>query len=144
MTLSGAHSLEQAGLLLKRKDDRTMTTPAPDTKPADSGAPYRAARAPAAPGQTTRRRAMLWCALLGGVGAHRFYLGQKGFGLLYLCFCWTFVPLIASWIDLAIMAAQDDEDFAEEQRETPLLQPLGYDGALRGKHQSLAHKDRSA
>jgi TM2 domain-containing membrane protein YozV len=87
---------------------------------------------------------MLWCALLGGVGAHRFYLGQKGFGLLYLCFCWTFVPLIASWIDLAIMAAQDDEDFAEEQRETPLLQPLGYDGALRGKHQSLAHKDRSA
>jgi TM2 domain-containing membrane protein YozV len=31
---------------------------------------------------------------LGGLGIHKFYLGQSGRGLLYLIFCWTFVPAI--------------------------------------------------
>jgi TM2 domain-containing membrane protein YozV len=42
----------------------------------------------------------LYNLLLGGVGAHRFYLGQKGLGLLYLLFVWTFVPAFISCIDL--------------------------------------------
>jgi TM2 domain-containing membrane protein YozV len=33
---------------------------------------------------------------LGGLGGHKFYLGQTFMGLLYLCFCWTFVPAIIS------------------------------------------------
>jgi TM2 domain-containing membrane protein YozV len=37
--------------------------------------------------------------LLGGFGAHRFYLGQKGWGIIYLVFCWTFIPLLASWVE---------------------------------------------
>lgn len=28
----------------------------------------------------------------GGLGAHRFYMGQTGLGFLYLCFCWMFIP----------------------------------------------------
>lgn len=37
--------------------------------------------------------------LLGGLGIHRFYLGQPLLGILYLIFCWTFIPLCLSIID---------------------------------------------
>ncbi|SIQ86790.1 TM2 domain-containing protein [Chryseobacterium indoltheticum] len=36
---------------------------------------------------------------LGGLGIHRFYLGQPLIGILYLIFCWTFIPLCLSIID---------------------------------------------
>lgn len=29
---------------------------------------------------------------LGGLGIHRFYLGENGAGIMYLLFCWTFIP----------------------------------------------------
>lgn len=34
----------------------------------------------------------LFALLLGGIGAHRFYLGNVGLGVLYLFFFWTFIP----------------------------------------------------
>jgi TM2 domain-containing membrane protein YozV len=37
--------------------------------------------------------------LLGGFGAHRFYLRQSGWGITYLLFCWTLIPLLASWVE---------------------------------------------
>jgi TM2 domain-containing membrane protein YozV len=37
--------------------------------------------------------------LLGGFGAHRFYLGQRSWGIAYLLFCWTLIPLLASWVE---------------------------------------------
>ena len=41
-----------------------------------------------------------WLAfLLGGAGAHHFYLGNSVRGALYLCFCWTGIPLVLSLID---------------------------------------------
>lgn len=42
--------------------------------------------------------------LLGSVGAHRFYLGEFGLGVLYLLFCWTFVPLIISVVELFVIS----------------------------------------
>ena len=35
---------------------------------------------------------ILLCLFLGGLGAHRFYMGEKGLGVLYLVFCWTLIP----------------------------------------------------
>lgn len=43
--------------------------------------------------------ATLLAFLLGGMGIHRFYLGQHKKGLFYLLFCWTFVPFAISIID---------------------------------------------
>ncbi|MEY8758141.1 TM2 domain-containing protein [Chryseobacterium tongliaoense] len=37
--------------------------------------------------------------LFGGLGVHRFYLGQTLLGFLYLIFCWTFIPLCIAIID---------------------------------------------
>lgn len=36
---------------------------------------------------------------VGGLGIHRFYLGQTLLGILYLLFCWTFIPLFIAVID---------------------------------------------
>ncbi|MGE4513092.1 MAG: TM2 domain-containing protein [Chryseobacterium sp.] len=36
---------------------------------------------------------------LGGLGIHRFYLGQNILGILYLVFCWTFIPAFIALID---------------------------------------------
>lgn len=35
---------------------------------------------------------------LGGLGAHKFYLG-KWTGIFYLIFCWTYVPSIIAFIE---------------------------------------------
>lgn len=55
----------------------------------------------------TRRKdptmGLVLCLFLGGVGAHRFYLGETMLGILYLCFCWTFVPLVVSLIELFVI-----------------------------------------
>lgn len=52
--------------------------------------------------ESTRKHevvAILLAFFLGSFGAHRFYMGQTGWGILYLCFCWTFVPHIISFIE---------------------------------------------
>mgnify|MGYP003458009378 CR=1 FL=1 len=36
---------------------------------------------------------------LGGIGVHKFYLGQVGMGILYLCFCWTGIPAFVAFIE---------------------------------------------
>jgi TM2 domain-containing membrane protein YozV len=42
----------------------------------------------------------IWFSLLfGGLGVHKFYLGQHLKGSLYLIFSWTLVPMIVGWID---------------------------------------------
>ena len=42
----------------------------------------------------------LLCLLTGGIGGHEIYLGNIGAGLIYLIFCWTFIPIIISLIQL--------------------------------------------
>jgi TM2 domain-containing membrane protein YozV len=44
-------------------------------------------------------KAFILALLLGGFGAHRFYLGQRSWGITYLLFCWTLIPLVASWVE---------------------------------------------
>lgn len=52
---------------------------------------------------------VLWAFLLGGLGAHKFYAGKAGQGILYILFCWTYIPLIVSFIE-AICACCQKED----------------------------------
>lgn len=36
---------------------------------------------------------------LGGLGIHKFYLGNSAQGILYLIFCWTFIPALLAFFD---------------------------------------------
>ena len=42
-------------------------------------------------------------ALLGGLGAHRFYLGEIGLGITYAVFCWTFIPAFLALIECFLL-----------------------------------------
>lgn len=52
--------------------------------------------------------------VFGGFGIHKFYLGKIGQGILYLVFCWTFIPTVVGWIEGIIYLTQTDQDFAAE------------------------------
>ena len=69
--------------------------------------------APPLPPSQGRNRivAALFAFFLGGIGIHKFYLGQKGWGILYLLFCWTFIPSIAAFIEFIMLLCMSDAKF---------------------------------
>lgn len=59
-------------------------------------------------------------------GLHKFYLGQPGWGLLYLLLSWTPIPKVASAIEAVWYLAQDGEQFDQSfnlgvQRQSPVV-----------------------
>ena len=64
------------------------------------------------PSGRSRVAAALFALLLGGIGVHKFYLGRIGMGVVYLLFCWTFIPAIVAFIEGIILLTQSDEAFA--------------------------------
>jgi len=59
----------------------------------------------------TRTSAILWCFFLGWAGAHKFYLGQSGWGIVYLLFCWTGIPSFAAFIEFIMLLVMSDAEF---------------------------------
>ncbi len=59
-----------------------------------------------------RMTAALLAIFLGALGGHKFYLGRIGQGILYLLFCWTFIPAIIAFIEGIIFLTMSDADFA--------------------------------
>jgi TM2 domain-containing membrane protein YozV len=57
--------------------------------------------------------AALFAIFLGGFGAHKFYLGQVGWGIAYLVFCWTLIPAIAAFVEFIMLLATSDDRFDE-------------------------------
>ncbi|WP_247233400.1 TM2 domain-containing protein [Telluribacter sp. SYSU D00476] len=48
---------------------------------------------------------------LGGIGIHRFYLGQNGLGILCILFSWTLIPFVLGVIDACVFFIQSDKAF---------------------------------
>lgn len=42
---------------------------------------------------------ILLCLFLGGIGGHKFYSGKILLGIMYLIFCWTYLPSILSFFE---------------------------------------------
>lgn len=61
-----------------------------------------------------RKIAIVLAICLGWLGAHRFYLGQVGWGIFYLLLLWLFAPLVIvlSLIDAIRYFFMTDEHFA--------------------------------
>jgi TM2 domain-containing membrane protein YozV len=49
--------------------------------------------------------------VLGGLGAHKFYLDRPGKGVLYLMFCWTGIPSIIGLFEAVKYIRMTDEEF---------------------------------
>jgi TM2 domain-containing membrane protein YozV/ribosomal protein S27AE len=69
---------------------------------------------PVASNGKSRIAAALFAFFLGGFGGHKFYLGQIGLGILYLIFCWTFIPAIISFIEFILFLTMSDEKFNQK------------------------------
>jgi TM2 domain-containing membrane protein YozV len=59
-----------------------------------------------------RTTAGIFALILGGLGVHKFYLGKTGQGIIYLLFCWTFIPAIIALIEGIKFLTMSDEQFA--------------------------------
>ena len=62
-------------------------------------------------GPKDRLVAAIFALLLGGLGIHKFYLGNIGMGILYLVFSWTMIPEIVGFIEGIIYLTKSDEEF---------------------------------
>lgn len=67
--------------------------------------------APIQTGTHNKTTAGLLAIFLGGVGVHKFYLGQTGQGILYLLFCWTGIPAILGLVEGIIYLTLTNQDF---------------------------------
>ena len=50
--------------------------------------------------------AVLLALFLGGLGIHKFYLGETGMGILYLLFCWSGIPSIVAFFEAFVISAK--------------------------------------
>ena len=68
----------------------------------------------AASGSKDRTSAALLAIFLGWLGAHHFYLGNTGRGIVYLLLSWTLIPYFAALIEALIYLTKSDEEFQRE------------------------------
>ncbi|HSJ36872.1 MAG TPA: TM2 domain-containing protein [Planococcus sp. (in: firmicutes)] len=62
-------------------------------------------------GMKNKLAAGLLAIFLGDFGAHKFYLGKPGVGLIYLLFFWTGIPAVIGIIEGIIYLLSSEEDF---------------------------------
>ena len=58
--------------------------------------------------------AALFALLGGGIGLHKFYLGDVRKGITYLLLCWTLVPGIIAFIEGLIFLSMSYDKFDKE------------------------------
>lgn len=84
--------------------------------------------------QRNRLAAAFLAWFMGGFGAHKFYLGQIGFGILYLVLFWTFIPVIVAFVEVFIFLTMSDEEF--NRRYNPWMFEEGAAAHPTTKHSS--------
>ena len=62
-------------------------------------------------GMKNKLAAALLAIFLGDFGAHKFYLGKPGTGLIYLLFFWTGIPAVIGIIEGILYLLSSEEDF---------------------------------
>jgi len=55
--------------------------------------------------------AALLAIFLGGFGIHKFYLGRVGWGIIYLIFSWTWIPMFVGIIEGIVYLCMEEDSF---------------------------------
>lgn len=53
---------------------------------------------------------VLFALFLGGLGVHKFYAGKVVWGIVYLLFCWTFIPGFIAFIEMIIALCKSSDE----------------------------------
>lgn len=67
-----------------------------------------------AQGSKNKTVAALLALFLGGLGIHKFYLGQAVQGVIYLLFCWTGIPALIGFVEAVLYLLSSEEAFAQK------------------------------
>ncbi len=62
-------------------------------------------------GKKTKAALTLWGIFLGGFGAHKFYMGSWGWGIVYLATFWLYVPFIVALVEWIRYVLMSDDEF---------------------------------
>jgi TM2 domain-containing membrane protein YozV len=73
--------------------------------------------------------AALLALFLGGLGFHRFYLGQIGLGILHLVFCWTFIPAFVGFVDGIVLLVMSEDKFNAKYNQGNTVSSAGVNTA---------------
>jgi len=67
--------------------------------------------------------AVLLALFLGGIGGHKFYMGQAGWGVLYLLFCWTMIPAAVAFVEAFLLPGSVNQ--YNQRKMTEIAAALG-------------------
>lgn len=73
---------------------------------------------PSSPNGKSKLAAVLFALFLGGFGMHKFYLGSVGWGIIYLLFCWTFIPAFIALVEGILLLTMSEADFCRKYGNT--------------------------
>lgn len=68
---------------------------------------------------------------LGGVGVHKFYLGEIGWGIVYAIFFWTYIPTIAGFVEFILLLNMQKSEFDRKYNSAALI---GYESRQLTNH----------
>lgn len=68
---------------------------------------------------TRKSKAILIAIFFGGIGIHKFYLGEDGKGIAYLLFFWTGIPAILAIIFIIRSAFMKLEEWNKKYPVSP-------------------------
>jgi TM2 domain-containing membrane protein YozV len=87
-----------------------------------------------------RTVAALLAFFVGGIGIHKFYLGENVAGVLYLLFFWTFIPGIIAFFEFISLIIMSDQVFDAKYNPNYLAsnQNRGLQESSREKVATLA------
>jgi len=71
----------------------------------------------------SKSTAVLLAVFLGGLGLHKFYLNSPGWGLIYLLFCWTFLPAIIGLIEGLVFLSMTEKEFDHKYNSLDSIEP---------------------
>lgn len=80
--------------------------------------PQQQQQAPTIQCTKSKSTACILAILLGSIGIHKFYLGKVWQGLLYLIFCWTWIPMIVGIIEGIIYLGMSEYEFCQKYGKT--------------------------
>jgi len=78
------------------------------------------------PGSKSKAAATLWGVFLGGFGAHKFYMGSWGWGIVYLLTCWLYIPFLVALVEWIRYVLMTDDEFYMKVEDFKDKGPFGF------------------
>lgn len=69
----------------------------------------------------SKTTAVILAIFLGGLGIHRFYLNRPISGVIYLIFCWSFIPAVISILEAISFMSYSEDAFNKKYADAGYL-----------------------